>query len=190
MRKDFYIFRHGETDYNKEHRWQGCSIDAELNDTGRAQAATLISKLKNVGLEIIYSSPLKRAKETAEIVAKDLKLPVEFIGDLREGCFGEAEGMLKDEISRKFPVIFEKWYNGSDDLDVGFPQGETKRQMQQRMQNVLSGLLSKEYKTIGLASHGSSIRYLLTSLSVPPHHMPNVALFHIVYDNGVWSVEE
>ena len=70
MRKDFYIFRHGETDYNAQKRWQGQGIDIDLNKTGLKQAEDLAEKMQHLGLEIIYSSPLKRARQTAEFVAK------------------------------------------------------------------------------------------------------------------------
>ena len=91
MRKDFYIFRHGETDYNKEMRWQGCGVDLPLNATGIAQAVTLSERLKPLKLEVIYSSPLKRALETAQIAASQLKLKVKLLPDLREGCLGVCE---------------------------------------------------------------------------------------------------
>ena len=76
MRKDVYLFRHGQTDANKELRWQGCGINLSLNEEGRVQAFSVLEKLRNAGLECIFSSPLKRALETAEIVAEALNLPV------------------------------------------------------------------------------------------------------------------
>lgn len=188
MRKDFYIFRHGETDYNKERRWQGCGLNPPLNETGVAQAKELTGLLQDKDLQIIYSSPLKRALQTAEIVNETFRLPIEIIPDLREGCFGEAEGMLKTEIAQKYPDIFEAWYNGEDDMDIGFPEGETKRQMQERMLGVLERLRDVPYQRIGIASHGSSIRYLLMAFGQKPHRMPNTALYHLVYENQKWHL--
>ena len=190
MRKIFYIFRHGETDYNKERRWQGCGIDLPLNDAGREQACELARRLRGVGLETIYSSPLKRALQTAEIVAAALDLSVKIIPDLREGCFGEAEGMLKIEIAGKYPQIFKDWYSETNDLDVGFPGGETKRQMQWRMLGVIDNLLAKPQQVVGIASHGSSIRYLLMKFGHEPHAMKNTALFRLAYEDGVWKLED
>ena len=80
---DFYIFRHGETDINKQKRWQGSGTDVDLNETGRAQAACLFDKLKDKKLEIIYSSPLIRAYHTAQIAAKPLGIEVVKFPDLR-----------------------------------------------------------------------------------------------------------
>ncbi len=183
MRKDFYIFRHGETDYNKERRWQGCGLDPFLNETGIQQARELTKLLSDKNLQIIYTSPLKRALQTAEIVNETLHLPIELIPDLREGCFGEVEGMLKTDIALKYPEVFEAWYSGVDDMDIGFPGGETKRQMQERMLGVLKRLIDVPYQRIGIASHGSSIRYLLMAFGQKPHRMPNTALYHLVYEN-------
>ena len=59
MRKDFYVFRHGETDLNKQKRWQGSGEDYDLNATGVAQAELAVNKLKEKKLEVIFSSPLK-----------------------------------------------------------------------------------------------------------------------------------
>lgn len=190
MRKDFYIFCHGQTDYNLEKRCQGCGIDSELNATGIAQAQTLIPILKPLGMEIIFTSALKRAHKTAEIVAEELSLPVKVIADLREGCFGDVEGMLKEDMVHSYPELAAAWYSPEDDLTVRFPNGESKQEMQQRMFTVLEGLLTTEYNIMGIASHGSSIRYLLMRFGFKIGKMLNTALFHIVYDNGNWSVEQ
>lgn len=189
MRKDFYIFRHGETDYNKEKRWQGCGIDTELNENGLKQAEVLAETLAHKNLQIIYSSCLKRAVKTAEIVADKLNIKVKCIKDLREGCFGEAEGMRKVEVAEKYPEIFELWYDDETDyMDVAFPGGETKNEMQQRMFAVFEKLLKSKEDIIGIASHGSSIRYFLLKFGFSLGRMPNTALFHLVYEDGNWSV--
>lgn len=191
MRKDFYIFRHGETDYNLEKRWQGCGIDTDLNETGICQAKALVEKLASKNLEIIYSSALKRALKTAEIIADSLNLEVKVIKDLREGSFGESEGLRKEEAALKYPEIFNLWYDEkADHLDVAFPGGETKRQMQQRMLGVLEGLLKTRESVIGIASHGSSIRYLLLGFGKILGRLTNTALFHVVYEDGEWRVED
>lgn len=188
MRKDFYIFRHGQTDYNLEKRWQGSSIDSELNATGMEQAQALVPVLQDCGLEIIFTSGLKRAHKTAEIVAENLGLEVIVINNLREGCFGDAEGMIKSDIAQVYPDVFEQWYSLEDDMDVRFPNGESKYEMSERMLGVLSELLESDYNTIGIASHGSSIRYLLMGLGYKLKTMPNTALFHVVYEDGNWQV--
>lgn len=191
MRKDFYIFRHGQTDYNLEKRWQGCGIDTELNPNGEKQAEALIPRLEDKGIEVIYSSALKRAMKTAEIVADALGVEVKIIKDLREGSFGVAEGLTKPEVADKYATVFNRWYDDEiDDWDIAFPEGETKRQIQQRMLQVLEHLLKTKENIIGIVSHGSSIRYLLLGFGKRIGRMENTALFHLVYDNGEWSVED
>lgn len=190
MRKDIYIFRHGETDYNKEKRWQGCGIDTDLNEVGRRQAVELAKKLSNLQLEIIYSSPLKRALQTAEVVAKNWHISIEVIAGLREGSFGKTEGMLKSEVAIKYPDIYNAWYSPTNDMNICFPEGETKQQMQDRMLKVLHDIEDKPYSQIGISSHGSSIRYLLMYFGLKPKKMLNTALFHLVYDGNAWSLVE
>ena len=72
MAKDFYIFRHGETELNRRRRWQGSGTDYDLTEDGVSQAEELSAKLAGKGIEVIYSSPLLRARHTAEIAARKL----------------------------------------------------------------------------------------------------------------------
>ena len=68
MRKDFYVFRHGETELNRQKRWQGSGTDCDLNAAGVRQAEELLEKFRGKKLEVIFSSPLIRARHTAEVV--------------------------------------------------------------------------------------------------------------------------
>ncbi len=190
MRKDFYIFRHGETDYNKEMRWQGCGVDLPLNATGIAQAVTLSERLKPLKLEVIYSSPLKRALETAQIAASQLKLKVKLLPDLREGCLGVCEGMKKQDVADKYPDLWHKWYDDKIDLSVRWPGGESKLEMQQRMFRAFEQMLSAKEDVIGVASHSGSMRYFLLAFGYGPHKMPNTALFHLVFEDGKWHLNQ
>ena len=101
-----FVVRHGETDYNRDGRYQG-RIDVSLNDTGRAQAAQAASELESCGITHIYSSPLKRARETAEILNARLQLPVAIIEELSERALGRFEGQTKAEIARQVPGIWD-----------------------------------------------------------------------------------
>ena len=67
---------------------------------------------------------------------------------------------------------------------------QTKQQMQNRMFAVLQELLDTPEETIGICSHSGSIRYVLMKFGLPPHKMPNTALFKIVYDDGIWTAEQ
>ena len=91
-----YLVRHGETDWNLEGRLMG-QTDIPLNKNGMNQAKTLQKKLENIKFDICYTSPLKRAKETAEIICEN---KCDIIEDdlLKEKCAGKYEGKLKNEI--------------------------------------------------------------------------------------------
>lgn len=96
------LIRHGQTDWNLARRIQG-STDIPLNDKGRADAKTAAGLLEGITHHSIYASPLKRARETAEIISESLGLgsPV-LVPDMREREFGEGEGMLVSEYIEKY----------------------------------------------------------------------------------------
>jgi broad specificity phosphatase PhoE len=94
---ELLIARHGETDWNRERRWQG-HADPPLNELGRAQAAELAGALARERLEAIYSSDLRRACETAEIVGAQLGVPVTSDPALREIDVGTWSGLTREEL--------------------------------------------------------------------------------------------
>lgn len=190
MRKDFYIFRHGETDCNLEKRWQGQGIDIDLNQTGLKQADDLAEKMQNLGLEIIYSSPLKRAYQTALAVGKKTKTKIEIMPELIEASVGVCEGMIRDEIKEKYPEDWKKWYDDDLNWDTKWPGGETKREIKERMFKGFEKMLNTKENIIGVASHSGSIRYFLIALGYGPHKMPNTALFHVIYEDGEWIFDK
>lgn len=104
--KPFYFLRHGETDWNLEHRAMG-SQDIPLNDRGIAQALNASELLKNEPIATIVSSPLLRARRTADIIAEQIRGSVIEITELREACWGEKEGHLKGN-----SLWIKGWRNG------------------------------------------------------------------------------
>ena len=112
-----YLIRHGQTDWNAEKRVHG-QQDISLNDIGRAQAEVAIVKLANLKIEHIFSSDLSRARETAEILNKYLKLNIVFDARIREYNCGELEGRqtTKDDW-REFDTDRRK-YNAESPEDV------------------------------------------------------------------------
>ena len=190
MRKDFFIFRHGETDYNLEKRWQGQGVDTDLNETGIKQAEFLAEKLKDLGIEKIYSSPLKRAVQTANIVNKTLNSSIELIPELTEGSLGLCEGMKVDDAKSKYPEIWDIWYGENTIMDIRWPEGESKQEIQDRMFRAFDKMLGTEENIIGVASHGGAMRYFLLALGYGPHKMPNTVLFHVIYEDGKWIFDK
>jgi len=105
-KKYLYLFRHGETNWNKLGIIQGIS-DIPLNFTGIEQAKQLGQFFLNKKLDIIYSSHLKRAKQTGDIIAKKLNIKIIKAKDLREVSFGKAEGKKIDELYAKLGLNFK-----------------------------------------------------------------------------------
>ncbi len=110
MRKDFYIFRHGQSTYNVAGRTQGQTNDSVLTEQGKEQAVLVGEKLKNKEIDIIVTSPLKRAMQTAELANQALNVPVETDEHFIEVNVGVVEGLHYTEIRDKFPDIFEKMH--------------------------------------------------------------------------------
>ena len=103
-----YLVRHGETSYNAARRIQG-SVDIPLNERGIQQAEEAAEKLASLGVDAIVSSPMRRARQTAEIIARRLALDVLFMPVFVERRMGFFEGMPFQEISEKYAQEWEAW---------------------------------------------------------------------------------
>jgi probable phosphoglycerate mutase len=112
MAKRLLLVRHGESIWNAEGRWQGAA-DPPLSDAGREQAAALAEFLRDAAVDVIVTSDLDRARETAQIVADALGLPTPVVDPrLRERDVGEISGHTREEIEAKWPGLLEKWRTG------------------------------------------------------------------------------
>lgn len=143
----FFLVRHGETEWNRIRRIQGVS-DIPLNDTGRAQAAALGQILVGHRFDLIVSSPLSRALDTASIIAESLGMPQPLIiQDLIERNYGEAEGANGGELDKKYPAGTE------------IPGREERADVQKRVVRVLHDLAIRHPSADILAvAHGGVIR--------------------------------
>ena len=99
-RMKLYLVRHGETDWNKEFKIQGSS-DIELNEYGRELAFITREGLRHIPFDIAYTSPLKRAKETAEIILGGRNIPLYEDKRVQEACFGSFEGATLKELRER-----------------------------------------------------------------------------------------
>jgi alpha-ribazole phosphatase len=115
-----YLVRHGQTDLNKERRYQG-RIDVPLNDTGIQQARCLSMRLSSEPISKIYVSPMIRAQETARIIDDGRKIDISTCADLVEMSFGQLEGKTYEEIIKIFPQwdssVFDFTFAGGENLD-------------------------------------------------------------------------
>jgi probable phosphoglycerate mutase len=148
------LARHGETDWNRQGRFQG-HADPPLNETGRAQAAELAAELEGVGLAAVYSSPLGRALETAQLVAAEHGLEPVAVDALREVDVGSWEGLTRAEVEARFPEQLARWL----DYDQGWEDGESYEEMGRRVVAALLELAAAhEGERILGVTHGGPIR--------------------------------
>jgi broad specificity phosphatase PhoE len=175
------LVRHGETDWNRDRRIQG-STDIPLNDTGRAQARTAAGTLSG---EIIVSSDLSRARETAQIIAAQLGLPEpRAYRELRERSYGEAEGVEAAEFIRRWG----EWHSAE------IPGAEPWPHLRSRALRALARVVQDARRTTAPAAasvivvtHGALIRELLrhaTGGELPPNgvRLPNGSAYTVLYE--------
>ncbi len=110
------LIRHGETESNRLHRFAGWS-DERLTEEGRAHVAGLAKRLGIRGGRL-YTSPVRRAVETAEILAGELSLPVHTVHDLHEIDVGEWKGLAETEIRKRWPETYRTWLSSPDRVEV------------------------------------------------------------------------
>jgi broad specificity phosphatase PhoE len=145
------LIRHGETEWNVEGRYQG-QADPPLNDKGRQQARSLANNLSGAGLELLISSPLKRAAQTAQILAEILELPVIFEDRLMEIHQGDWQTRLRSEIEGLYPELFRRWE--SEPWQVTPPNGENLYQVQERVEAFLDETLQRyPASCVGIVTH-------------------------------------
>jgi len=148
------LARHGETDWNRDGRFQG-HADRPLNEAGREQARTLAEALVGESLAAVYTSPLRRAAETAEIVAAPHGLQPEPVESLREVDVGSWEGLTRADLERRYPEQFRRWLGH----EQGWEDGETYEEMGRRVVAALLVLAGRHdgERILGL-THGGPIR--------------------------------
>ena len=188
------IFRHGETDWNVQERFQG-HMDIPLNEQGREQARRLAPTLAQYKLEAVLASDLSRAHETGQIVARALSIPVFTDVDLREAHLGAAQGMTRPEIEFKFGLeLATRWRSWKAvDADISYPGGETGDAIRARAFRAMERFLrAQPFQIIGVASHGGVIRRVMQHL-LPKHAgpvpIPNGVHYELHFEpsTGRWS---
>jgi len=184
------LVRHGETDWNREHRFQG-HADVPLNEDGRAQVTELAEKLAGQRFAAAYTSPLLRAAESAQILGSRLGLAVHSSDVLGEVDVGSWSGLTVREVEDRFPEGFRRWIDWKVE---GWDDGEQYDAFSRR---VIGGLLEIAARHPGgqvlAVTHGGPIRTALAaSLGVPPAELPgrntvlgNCAVVRIAVQDGV-----
>jgi broad specificity phosphatase PhoE len=151
------LARHGETDWNRENRFQG-HADPPLNALGRRQSAELAETLLDAGITRVYTSPLRRASETAEIVGGILALEVEPVEALREIDVGSWSGLTRDEVAERFPDDYARWLAHAPH---GYDGGETYDELAARVVPAVREVAERHPKgTLLVVTHGGPSRVL------------------------------
>lgn len=145
------LVRHGETDWNAEDRIQGW-LDIPLNEEGRRQAERLAQELAETKIAAIYSSPLKRAFQTAEIVAEKHHLMVKKVSAFKEINQGRWQGLLVSEARKKYKNLYQRWL--THPLEVVPPGGESLEEVYQRVVKACQALVNNHpQETLCLVTH-------------------------------------
>ena len=174
------LVRHGETDWNAQGRIQG-RTDIPLNENGRKQAQLCSKYFKDTEWDVIITSPLKRAKETAKIINEQLHVPIIEMEEFLERSFGDAEGKTREEREVQYP-------------DHLYPNQESREELIVRINSGLKHILQKfPSKKVLLVAHGAVIHTLLSFVSDDKismdNYLMNACISNIHYEEQGWIVK-
>jgi broad specificity phosphatase PhoE len=160
IKKKILLVRHGTTEYNETDRLQG-RIDNPLNGKGRGEVDRLAARLKNEPIDAFFSSPLKRAMETAAIINRCHGRQLTVIPEFSEIDLGDWEGQVYSRVREQFPEIHERWIS---DPDFPIPGGESFNAVCARAETGMKKVLGNGQQTILIAGHASVNRAILGNL--------------------------
>ncbi len=174
------LVRHGETDWNAAKRIQG-RTDIPLNDTGKWQAEQTGLYLKDAHWDVVISSPLSRAKETAHLILQHVHAPLVIMDDFIERDYGDAEGMSFEERQKLFP-------------NKQYPNMEPLETIQDRMvEGIEKVRVAYPNQQVLIVAHGAAIHALLTTLAdehlgLENTRLVNACLNYVEWKDGKWKV--
>ncbi len=181
------LIRHGRSVWNAARRIQGWA-DPPLDEVGRAQARHISERLRAERPTKLYTSPLQRAAETAEIIGQALDVPVEADDRLKEHGVGDLEGLTWEEVVDQYPNLAQHWEKGSADMLI--PGEENFQSFQARVAATCDEIATRHAEEIvGIVTHGGVLSaYLNHLIGLPgrfsPFRFPNCSL-SIVEVNAV-----
>lgn len=156
------LVRHGLTEYNNTRRFGGHS-DVDLNDEGRRQAEKVRVRLADEKIDVVYSSDLKRAVSTADIISNGRELETIACPELREMNYGEVEGLTFEEIGRRYPGLREMIIDFN--LQMEFPGGESLNGFIERTITFMDRIdMQERNRNVLIVSHNGSLKVLVCHL--------------------------
>jgi len=181
------LIRHGETDWNRESVFRG-QIDVALNGKGMRQAWLLAKYLGNAHLAAIYSSPLKRASKTAEIVANYHGIKVEEAVQVTDMNYGVWQGLPQHKVMEQYSELHDQWLKSPHLVKI--PQAETLQDVRDRAYGLIWQIAEKRGGTVAVVSHRVVNKVLICAmLGLDDSHFWNIKLdtcgiTTFVYKNG------
>lgn len=158
---EIILVRHGETEWNTSDVFRG-RIDIGLSETGLKQAALLGEYLRNIEVEAIFSSPLKRALSTAEAINHYHNLKIETTDGLIDYNFGEWQGMSRHDIKTSYTELYNEWNTHPERVKT--PGGETLDDVRNRATGLIDELINRYSSTIILVSHRVVLKVIICAL--------------------------
>ncbi len=161
-----FLIRHGRSTWNAVGRIQGCA-DPPLDELGREQARLLAERLREEPPVALYTSPLQRAKETAEIIGQALGMPVTPDERLKEYDGGDITGLTWEQVVERYPDLSRRWAEAEEGVE--FPGAEKGQVFQARVAAVFDEIVAQHIEgPIGVVSHGGTLgAYLNYLLGLP-----------------------
>ncbi len=154
-----YLVRHGETDWNRDGRFRGRE-DLGLNEKGQKQAEALARFFESRKISAVYSSPLRRARKTAEAIAGRKGLPVVVHHDFIDVDYGKWQGLKLEEIKEKFPLVYQQWLLTPE--KVTFPDGDNVQTVIKRATEALLRLgINHQREEIVVVAHQAINKMIL-----------------------------
>ena len=155
------LIRHGDTDWNLEEIFRG-RADIELNETGIKQAELLAKYLEGVSLVAVYSSPLKRALKTAEIIAGPQFADVTLSRELIDFDYGEWQGLSHDTVKDKYKMLYEEWMKKPHLVRI--PKGESLDDVRKRAVSLVNQVAARHQGIVALVSHRVILKVIICAL--------------------------
>ena len=193
--KKIYIIRHGQTDFNLKGIVQGSGVDASLNDRGRLQAQAFYECYRDVAFQKVYTSALKRTKETVQSFL-DAGVPHEALSGLNEISWGNREGQqITPEEDAYYHWMLRQWQSGRTDLRI--EGGESPDEVAARQREALAHIMKQgDEQTVLVCMHGRAMRILLCQLlnyplqSMDIFEHENLGLYQVQFTGTMFHIEK
>jgi len=189
---DFVFIRHGETDWNRQQRFQG-QIDVPLNDFGHSQAQRLGERLAVEPADQLFSSDLQRAQQTAAPLAAAWQATPALVPGLREQCFGVLEGLDVPSLKARHPDLWLQWLVHR--ADFALPGGESLQQFHARVIEAVKTLAQTQPgRRLAVVTHGGVLDMLWRTAHGQPLdglrscEIPNTGLNHLRWRQGTLDI--